>query len=212
MRALRVLRILHAVGRFGLGEFLPGRGGRFVAFLLSASWFWRDRAAPRGERLRRALESLGPVFVKFGQLLSVRRDLIPEDLADELARLQDNVPPFPWEAVRETLARAYGKPHEQVFATFESVPIASASVAQVHFATLPDGREVAVKILRPGIAEVIARDVDLLYALATLVGTPAPAFHIDPIPLQGTAPQIPVALPSDVIERRPDAPRLRARD
>ena len=169
MRALRVLRILHAVGRHGLAEFLPGRGGRFLSFLFSAGYSRRDRSRLRGERLRLALESLGPVFVKFGQLLSVRRDLIPEDLADELARLQDNVPPVPWEAVRETLARAYGKPHEQVFATFDSVPIASASVAQVHFATLPDGREVAVKILRPGIAEVIARDVDLLYALASLV-------------------------------------------
>jgi ubiquinone biosynthesis protein len=169
MRTLRVLRIVHVVGRHGLDEFLPARARAARAFF-SLGWFWRDRSRPRGERLRLALESLGPIFVKFGQLLSVRRDLIPEDVADELARLQDNVPPFSWEEVQATLARAYGKPHGEVFATFESVPVASASVAQVHFATLPDGREVAVKILRPGIQSVIAKDVALLHALAGVVG------------------------------------------
>ena len=169
MRTLRAFRIVHAIGRHGLDEFLPGRGGAPLRLFFSLAYFWRDRSRPRGARLRLALESLGPVFVKFGQLLSVRRDLIPEDIADELARLQDNVPPFPWEAVQATLARAYGRPHDQVFASFDSVPVASASVAQVHFATLPDGREVAAKILRPGIEEVIAQDVALLYVLAGMV-------------------------------------------
>ena len=107
--------------------------------------------------------------MKFGQLLSVRRDLIAEDIAEELAKLQDDVPPFPWEGVIATLDRAYGKPYTEIFRSLESVPVASASVAQVHFATLPDGREVAVKILRPGIRDVIANDVGLLYVVAGLV-------------------------------------------
>ena len=166
MRALRFLRIVHTIGRFRLDEFLSRRGNTLARPILRAAFFWSGDARPRAERLRLALESLGPVFVKFGQLLSVRPDVVPEDVAQELAKLQDNVPPFPWEDVVATLERAYGKPHAQVFRSFDSVPIASASVAQVHFAVLPDGREVAVKILRPGVTEVIAQDVALLYALA----------------------------------------------
>ena len=145
MGALRFLRIAYTAARYGLA-----------------------RTRPRGVRLRLAFESLGPVFVKFGQLLSVRPDLIPEDIAGELAKLQDTVPPFAWPEVAATLDRAYGRPHAQVFRSIDRVPIASASVAQVHFAVLPDGREVAVKVLRPGIRAVIAKDVDLLYALAWL--------------------------------------------
>ena len=166
MRALRFLRIVHTVGRFRLDEFLPSAGLR--AFF-GAAYFWASRARPRAERLRLALESLGPVFVKFGQLLSVRPDLIPEDVAVELAKLQDSVPPFAWESVVATLDRAYGRPHGELFKSIDSVPIASASVAQVHFAVLPDGREAAVKVLRPGIREVIAKDVGLLYGLADIV-------------------------------------------
>ncbi|MEO7742935.1 MAG: ubiquinone biosynthesis regulatory protein kinase UbiB [Usitatibacter sp.] len=169
MRALRFLRIVHTIGRFGLDDFLPARGAAVTRAFFRVAYFAVDRGRHRGERLRLALQSLGPVFVKFGQLLSVRPDLIPEDVADELARLQDQVPPFPLEEVLATLARAYGKPHDQVFRTFDDIPIASASVAQVHFATLPDGREVAVKILRPGIAQVIAQDVRLLHTLAGFV-------------------------------------------
>src|SRR5688572_5184508 len=169
MRVLRVLRIVHTIGRYGLDQFISGPGSGLIRFLFRAAFFWGDTTAPRGERLRRALESLGPIFVKFGQLLSVRRDLVPEDLADELAKLQDNVPPFPSAAVIETLNRAYGRPYTEVFKELNLVPIASASVAQVHFATLPDGREVAVKILRPRIKEVILNDVGLLYVFAGLV-------------------------------------------
>jgi ubiquinone biosynthesis protein len=167
MRVLRFLRIVHTIGAYRLDEFLPRRGGA-LRFFLAAAYFWSGRTRPRGERLRRALESLGPVFVKFGQLLSVRRDLIPEDIADELARLQDNVPAFAWEEVARALHRAYGRPYTEVFKSFEPAPIASASVAQVHFATLPDGREAAVKVLRPGIVEVIGQDVALLYVVAGL--------------------------------------------
>jgi ubiquinone biosynthesis protein len=169
MRVLRVLRIVHTIGRHGLDEFIPGARSGLIRLPFRLAYFWRDTSRPRGERLRRALESLGPVFVKFGQLLSVRRDLIPEDIGDELAKLQDNVPPFPSEQVIETLDRAYGRPYTQVFRELNLVPIASASVAQVHFAVLPDGREVAVKILRPQIGSVIANDVGLLYALAGIV-------------------------------------------
>jgi ubiquinone biosynthesis protein len=169
MPALRFLRIVDTIGRYGLDEFLPRRGGAWLRFPFRLGYFWAGRSRPRGERLRLALESLGPIFVKFGQLLSVRPDLVPEDITDELAKLQDRVPPFAWEDVAATLERAYGRPYTEVFKTFDRIPVASASVAQVHFATLPDGREVAVKILRPGIGAVIAHDVKLLYALAGLV-------------------------------------------
>src|SRR5260221_10878828 len=169
MRVLRFLRIVHTIGTYGLDEFLPRRGAGGLRLALRTVYFRRDTTRPRGERLRLALESLGPIFVKFGQLLSVRRDLIPEDIADELAKLQDNVPPFPSEQVIETLTRAYEKPYTEVFREFNLVPIASASVAQVHFAILPDGREVAVKILRPRIREVILNDMGLLYAFAGVV-------------------------------------------
>ena len=170
MKVRRFLRIVHAIGSFGLDEFIPRRGAALLRVPFALGYFWADRRRPRGERLRLALESLGPVFVKFGQLLSVRPDLVPEDIATELAKLQDNVPPFPWEEVAATLDRAFGRPHAEVFKSVDRVPIASASVAQVHFALLPDGREVALKILRPGIRATIEKDVALLYALAGLVG------------------------------------------
>jgi ubiquinone biosynthesis protein len=169
MRIRRFLRIFNTIGAYGLDEFLPRASAPALRFLIRSAFFWRDTRRPRAERLRLALESLGPVFVKFGQLLSVRRDLIAEDIADELARLQDSVPPFSWSDVAQALDRAYGRPHGEIFASFQREPVASASVAQVHFATLHDGREVAVKILRPGIVDVIAQDVQLLYVLAGIV-------------------------------------------
>ena len=109
-----------------------------------------------------ALETLGPIFVKFGQVLSTRRDLLPTDIADELAKLQDQVPPFSAEIARAQIAAAFGKPVEAVFKQFDAQPVASASVAQVHFAVLQDGTPAAVKILRPGIEPVIERDLELL--------------------------------------------------
>jgi len=121
---------------------------------------------PRGERLRLALESLGPVFVKFGQVLSTRRDLIPPDVADELALLQDHVAPFPSEQAAQIIEQALGSPPSVLFANFEVDPVASASIAQVHFATLHDGREVAVKVLRPGMLAVIDKDVGLMRLVA----------------------------------------------
>jgi ubiquinone biosynthesis protein len=169
MRIRRFLRIFNTIGAHGLDEFLPRGSAPALKWLMRAAFFWRDTSRPRGVRLRVALESLGPVFVKFGQLLSVRRDLIPEDIADELAKLQDAVPPVPWPQVAAALDSAYARAHMEIFESFRREPIASASVAQVHFATLRGGREVAVKILRPGIVEVIAQDVGLLYVLAGVV-------------------------------------------
>ena len=170
MRILRLLKILRISLRFGLDEFLLGHERvRLLRTVVSATLYSRDLSAPRAVRLRHALEALGPIFVKFGQVLSTRRDLIPPDIAEELARLQDQVPPFPGADVERILAAAYGKPLTQVFARFDLTPIASASVAQVHIGALPDGTEVAVKVLRPGIAEVISKDVALLDAGAVLL-------------------------------------------
>ncbi|PWB42272.1 MAG: ubiquinone biosynthesis regulatory protein kinase UbiB [Rhodocyclales bacterium] len=170
MRLFRLLKIVSVGLRFGLDQMvLDHAPTERLARLLRAVLFWRDLSAPRAERLRLALEALGPIFVKFGQVLSTRRDLLPVDLADELAKLQDQVPPFPSAQAMAVLERAFGKPVGEVFASFTTEPEASASVAQVHFAKLPDGREVAVKILRPGIERVIAHDVDLLDAGAGLI-------------------------------------------
>lgn len=127
-----------------------------------------DRSVSRGARVRLALETLGPIFVKFGQILSTRRDVIPPDIADELALLQDRVPPFDGEAARTAVETALEAPVSQLFATFDESALASASVAQVHAATLKDGREVVVKVLRPGIQHQIRRDIELLRALAGL--------------------------------------------
>src|SRR5947207_11611347 len=144
MRVLRLAKIVRVSLKYGLDEFLTGHERfRAVRPLAHAFTFWRDTSAPRAVRLRLALEDLGPIFVKFGQMLSTRRDLIPLDIADELAKLQDRVPPFSSDEVMATLTRVYGKPANQVFKSFDRVPVASASVAQVHFAELPDGTEVA---------------------------------------------------------------------
>jgi ubiquinone biosynthesis protein len=170
VRIFRLLKIVHVALRFGLDEFLLGHERvRVLRVAVSTLLFWRDLSAPRAQRLRCALETLGPIFVKFGQVLSTRRDLIPQDIADELARLQDRVPPFPGDEVERILTDAYGKPPGAVFAQFDRVPIASASVAQVHIGALPDGTEVAVKVLRPRIADIITKDVALLDAGAVLL-------------------------------------------
>src|SRR5210317_941212 len=121
---------------------------------------------PRGERLRLALQDLGPVYVKFGQILSTRRDLLPPDIAEELALLQDQVPPFPGDEARAIIEKALGKPVEEVFKSFDTKPLASASIAQVHPATLHDGREAVVKVVRPGIEKQLSKDIDLLKAIA----------------------------------------------
>ena len=170
MRLTRLVRILFVSQRYGLDEFLLGHERvRWLRPFVNRVAFWRDLSRPRAVRLRLALESLGPIFVKFGQVLSTRRDILPPDIADELALLQDRVPQFPYAAVEATLQRTYRRPVSEVFRTFDPVPIASASVAQVHFAELPDGTPVAVKVLRPGIRGVIAKDLALMQTAAQLV-------------------------------------------
>jgi ubiquinone biosynthesis protein len=170
MRLLRLVRILFVSQRYGLDEFLLGHERvRWLRPFVNGIAFWRDLSSPRAVRLRLALERLGPIFVKFGQVLSTRRDLLPPDIADELALLQDRVPPFPYADVEATLARAYRRPVAEVFKSFERTPVASASVAQVHFAELPDGTPVAVKVLRPGIRDVIDKDLGLMQTAAALV-------------------------------------------
>ncbi|MGB0221565.1 MAG: ubiquinone biosynthesis regulatory protein kinase UbiB [Sinimarinibacterium flocculans] len=157
----RIWQIRRVVARYGLREFLkPGRTSR--------------DPRPRGERLRLALEELGPVFVKFGQALSTRPDLVPPDIAGQLALLQDRVPPFPAAEARRVIEAELGRPVEQLFASFDDTPLASASVAQVHAARLhpgadgSEGMEVVVKVLRPDVERVIAADVELLHTLAAL--------------------------------------------
>ena len=138
--------------------------------VLSPTFWFRSRAnKPRGERIRKALEDLGPIFVKFGQILSTRRDLLPDDLADELAKLQDQVPPFSTDKAIEIIEQSFKRPIDEIFSKFDRTPLASASIAQVHIATLLDGREMVVKVVRPDIEKVIRRDIALLYVIADKV-------------------------------------------
>ena len=164
----RMLTIQRVLMKHGLDEIVwRTHLFRPLAWLGRLLSFGRRRR-PLGVRLRTALEELGPIFVKFGQALSVRPDLLPPDIAAELAKLQDQVPPFAGEQATAALTAAFGKPIEQVFASFERTPLAAASIAQVHAARLPDGRDVVVKILRPNVGALIQRDVEVLYAIAGL--------------------------------------------
>ena len=173
-RFLRGLTILWVVFRYGLDEL--------VLSSFEHPWMRRARAVltlgrrldkPRGQRLREALEELGPIFVKFGQVLSTRSDLMPPDVAEELARLQDRVPPFDSQIAVDTIERAFRKKLDQVFVSFEREPVASASIAQVHFAVISDRngvqRDVAVKVLRPGMKTVIDKDLALMHMMARWV-------------------------------------------
>lgn len=170
-RLLRSAYIVLIVLRYGLDELvLSSFKHPWLVLATRIVSFGRKLDAPRGERLREALEHLGPIFVKFGQVLSTRRDLLPVDIADELAKLQDRVPPFSSDVAVATIERAFRKPVDEIFASFERAPVASASIAQVHFATLitRDGklRDVAVKVLRPGMLKVIEKDLDLMRTMA----------------------------------------------
>ena len=169
-RIFRGFFIIWTVLRFGLDELvLSGFQKPWIRLVRRVVSVGRNLKAPRGERLRLALERLGPIFVKFGQVMSTRRDLLPPDIADELARLQDRVPPFDSAIAIAIIEKAFGRPLAQIFATFEHQPIASASIAQVHFATLPNGREVAVKVLRPNMLPAIEKDLALMHMMAGLV-------------------------------------------
>ncbi|HVK94945.1 MAG TPA: ubiquinone biosynthesis regulatory protein kinase UbiB [Noviherbaspirillum sp.] len=162
-KSLRLFKITRVALRYGLDDIaMSGLAIPRLAKLIDKLIFWRDISAPRGVRLRQALEDLGPIFVKFGQVLSTRRDLMPADIADELAKLQDRVPPFDSDLAIAQIQRSLGAHPDQLFASFDRKPVASASIAQVHFASLKDGTEVAVKVLRPSMKRTIEDDIALM--------------------------------------------------
>ena len=156
--------------RHGLDELILDihlfRPIRLLRFLSPTFWLRTKTDVSRGERIRKTLEDLGPIFVKFGQILSTRRDLLPDDLADELAKLQDQVPPFPGDIAVEIIEQQFKQPIDEIFVHFDRTPLASASIAQVHKAEMSDGREMIVKVVRPDIEKVIRRDLALLYTIA----------------------------------------------
>ncbi|MCZ6880986.1 MAG: ubiquinone biosynthesis regulatory protein kinase UbiB [Gammaproteobacteria bacterium] len=168
---VRLLQINRVLVNHGLDDIVQAahlfRPLRLIARLSPASW-GAKKQGPRGERIRLALQELGPIFVKFGQALSTRRDLLPLDIADELAMLQDRVPSFPSSVAKAMAEKAYGQSLDDVFDRFDDEPLAAASIAQVHKATLKSGEEVIVKILRPGVEAQIRQDLDVLHALARL--------------------------------------------
>jgi ubiquinone biosynthesis protein len=168
----RLLEIQRALVRHGLDDFVRAthlyRPFRFLVYLSPWTWFQRSIGVTRGERLRLALEELGPIFVKFGQAVSTRRDLLPADIADELAKLQDRVPPFDGAIAVASVEKAFGLALDRIFGSFDLQPLAAASIAQVHVATLKTGQEVIVKILRPGMREIIDLDLEVLHYLAEL--------------------------------------------
>ena len=163
----RMLAIQRVLVKYGLDDVIKEthllRPLRFLFYLAPRR---RDSSAPLGERIRLALEELGPIFVKFGQAISTRRDLLPPDIADELAKLQDAVPPFPAEEAIAIIEGAYDESVDSVFARFDTEPLAAASIAQVHTAKLKAGTEVIVKVLRPGVQDQIENDLDVLRMLA----------------------------------------------
>lgn len=173
-RFFRAAAIVWICLRYGLDELILSSFQRpWLQLIGRTISLGRDLSAPRGQRLREALERLGPIFIKFGQVLSTRRDLLPPDIADELALLQDRVPPFDGKVAMQIIARAFGKPVDELFLSFEREPVASASIAQVHFATLRDRqgrtREVAVKVLRPEMLRAIEQDLSLMHMLAAWI-------------------------------------------
>ena len=174
IRPAQIIRLVHinfVLARHGLDEIILAthlfRPFRFLYYLAPWNWIPRERG-PRGVRIRRALEELGPIYVKFGQIMSTRRDLLPDDIAQELAHLQDDVPPFPGSQARAAIEAAQGVPVEEIFRHFDETPLASASIAQVHTAQLKDGTDVVIKVLRPNIRQLITRDVNLLHTIAGL--------------------------------------------
>jgi ubiquinone biosynthesis protein len=173
IRPAQLLRLLHinwVLVRNGLDEVVLAthlfRPVRFLGYLVP--WHWYVRRTPRAVRIRKTLEELGPIFIKFGQILSTRQDLLADDIALELAKLQDRVPPFAGDRARNIVELAFQQPVSELFHRFDEQPLASASIAQVHAATLKSGEDVVVKVLRPGVEKDITRDVNLLRYIAGL--------------------------------------------
>ncbi|MFC5481309.1 ubiquinone biosynthesis regulatory protein kinase UbiB [Massilia suwonensis] len=170
LKFLRLLKIFTVATKYGLDEIaMSGLGVPRTARIINGMFFWRRITSPRAVRLRLALEELGPIFIKFGQVLSTRRDLMPPDIADELSLLQDRVPPFDSNLAIAQITAALGAHPDQLFASFDPVPVASASIAQVHFATLKNGKQVAIKVLRPGMKKTIDEDIALMYMATGLI-------------------------------------------
>ncbi len=171
-QVLRLLYINRILVRHGLDEVILAthlfRPVRFLLYLSPFYWFRRNRLPPFPVRIRQTLEDLGPIFIKFGQIVSTRRYLLDEDIAEELAKLQDAVPPFPGTEARTIIEQAFGEKIEALFESFDETPLASASIAQVHAARLKNGDDVVVKVLRPGVEKTIRRDLSILYTLARL--------------------------------------------
>lgn len=168
LRLIRLFHIYFILVRYRVDEVLfPFRW--FYFFRLFYFFRVSKKNMARGERIRLALEKLGPIFIKAGQLLSTRRDLLPEDIADELAKLQDQVPPFSGDLAKKMIETALQTPIETVFSEFDTQALASASIAQVHAGKLVDGRRIVVKVLRPHVKKIIERDLDLFFMLAKLV-------------------------------------------
>lgn len=167
----RLVLINRVLVKHGLDEIVLAahilRPFRFLIFLAPWNWIRRNHG-PRGKRIREALEDLGPIFIKFGQMLSTRRDLLPNDIAEELALLQDKVPPFPGDQARKIIEKSLGKSVNELFDHFDETPLASASIAQVHSAALKDGRKVVVKVLRPDVSRWIKHDLGILFTIARL--------------------------------------------
>lgn len=168
---IRMLRINYVLVRHGLDDIVFTthlfRPFRFLIYLFPWNWI-RGERKPRAVRIREALEDLGPIFIKFGQMLSTRRDLLADDIADELEKLQDNVPPFQGKKARQIIEKELGGTVEELFAEFDQEPLASASVAQVHAGVLKTGESMVVKVLRPDVLPIIKRDISLLYIIAGL--------------------------------------------
>ncbi|MCH8976898.1 MAG: ubiquinone biosynthesis regulatory protein kinase UbiB [Proteobacteria bacterium] len=168
----RLITIQKTLIRYGLDEIVLASSGsrtvRILFYLFPWNWFGRKRG-PRAERLRCALEDLGPIFIKLGQILSTRRDFLPEDIAQEFSKLQDKVPPFPGKEARRIIEDAFEKKIDEIFLEFDETPLASASIAQVHAAKMKDGREMIIKVVRPDVEEIIRRDLGLMYFLADKV-------------------------------------------
>ncbi|WP_338770176.1 ubiquinone biosynthesis regulatory protein kinase UbiB [Massilia sp. METH4] len=170
LKFVRLFKILRVIVKYGLDEIaISGFDKPGINRFFDTAFFWRNISTARAIRLRLALEELGPIFVKLGQVLSTRSDLIPPDIVAELSKLQDRVPPFDSELAMLQIERSLGAPPDQLFARFERVPVASASIAQVHFAALPDGTPVAVKVLRPGMKKLIDEDVALMNLAADVI-------------------------------------------
>ena len=168
---IRLLYINYVLAKNGLDLVIVSlrlfRPFRFIIYFNPWNWC-RKQALSRGEALRKSFEELGPIFVKFGQALSTRPDILPHDVALELAKLQDKVSPFASSIVLEIINKAFGRSAFDIFLTFDTKPLASASIAQVHAATLKSGQEVVVKVLRPNIKKTIEQDISILKTLGNL--------------------------------------------